>query len=142
MTYELQAVRINQLLSQETTAFTATLHRDGGLIAFVKNRGNGGAHLIEKIKPEDMQRLKTDAGERGVESFINDLLDEWLDKSFRTRLLLCNVIFRLKGDEAGAYRTVRRKRVLKTDSQRKQDAEEIRQWLESQYGDRLEMVEA
>ena len=56
MKAELKNVKIAEFLSEETTAFTATLYIDGKKVGFAKNDGRGGNnsiyHLSSKERPQ------------------------------------------------------------------------------------------
>jgi hypothetical protein len=53
MQVELKNVKVAEFLSQETTAFTATLYIDGKRTATISNNGHGGSNNIYPDKPGD-----------------------------------------------------------------------------------------
>ena len=51
MKLQLKNVKVSKRFSEETTAFTASLHVDGKKAADVRNDGRGGSHRIYFAEP-------------------------------------------------------------------------------------------
>lgn len=93
MKLELRNVKVAESLSEETTAYTATLYVDGKPTVDCSNHGQGGPDMYHPIKG-DRESLdaveKALGGPGGMESKIGDLLTAWMEerdaKRFKARL--------------------------------------------------------
>lgn len=132
MKAELKGVKINRGLSQETTAFSATLWLDGKPAAEVLNHGTGGSNILNftdwglrrkfdaycgSLPPDDGLAMDADF-------FVSLLLERWeFDK-----LLSTHTVFHLKDKtyRKGEYTTIKEK-----------FSPELKAWLVKEYGDKL-----
>jgi hypothetical protein len=136
MKLELRAVKTVKALSEETQCFSATVYADGRLAGTVSNRGHGGSHeyhwsdrvlgrQIEEwaaLQPTEFQFEKLDQQ-------IDRLLDAIEAAKWVARNTKKNVLFRLRGEKKGAWRTI--KGTLTTA---------IKDFLTKKYGEQLECI--
>lgn len=64
-------------MSEETIAFTADLHLDGKLIAYVKNSGHGGCndfHFLQGVKLNEDSPVNS----QSIDATVDQLLDEFI----------------------------------------------------------------
>lgn len=135
--YALQNLKTLNALSQETTCFDAILTLRGEAVAFVSNRGCGGAHHIRPLPDAmDNAQFQADLAKREFEdgslhSIIDDLLDlemnkHLIEKAKRKcqRDLAKKVIFTRHGDKAGAFRVL--KATFASPAEAKAKAEALR----------------
>lgn len=123
MVYSLKNVKIAHGLSQETLAFTGNLYADNCKVAECSNHGTGGpndVHFLSKTERErfaayaleliaerhpdmvDDDRSAYSAIDFAVGIMVEDVAQEqWLKRQTRRKYL-----FRVDGDQEGAYRTI------------------------------------
>lgn len=122
MQIELRNIKIANSLSEETTAFTATLYVDGKALAHCKNDGQGGPTdyriidselmpLLKKAEEHCIQlpALKLEGGgtwPMNLETFIDGLLDDHIEqkeaKKFTDKMekkMVNSVVFGTPGKE-------------------------------------------
>ena len=121
----LKSVKVFVGMSEETTAFTATLYINGKKAAHVKNDGRGGDnyprfldreletefHEFCKSLPstylyddDDPTKVMGGPYEKNYDSFIGDLLDEWMDNDQWKKTCRKGLVFLLKDGPVGEYR--------------------------------------
>lgn len=139
MNVGLKSVKISQHLSQETTAFSATVTLDGKNIGTVRNDGHGGSHVYLWDDRQAGIALEEWAATQELE-FKFEKLDQIVDRLLQAheqgrvkkrlaKLCQKEVLFRLKGDQAGRWRSLAMSYGPK-----------VRKQLDDQYGGRLECV--
>jgi hypothetical protein len=149
-TFELRDYQPAHHLSETTPAFTASLYIDGQWAADVRNDGRGGANRYY-FKDRDLERAfhvycealpplppdddYPDLGPLAMDAdlFIGELCERaeheaWVAKQIRT-----HVLFRLKGDAEGEYRTIAVTRARTANNRRRVVA-----YVRETYGERLE----
>jgi hypothetical protein len=121
---ELRNVKTHVKLSEETECFSATLYLDGKAACEVGNRGTGGPHeyrwlvgrecgLQQQFEAHVTTQPALELGD-GLGSvpcnsdiFVDRLLGEWDIVQQLKRWCKKDVVFRLKSDKSGAWRTFR-----------------------------------
>ena len=127
---QLKNVKIAWNMSEETTAFTATLYIDGAKAAYVKNEGTGGDNhprfmdrelekefheFCKSLPPhylyDDDDPIKVMDGPFPMtyDSFIGDLLTVWIENDDWKKACRKGLVFRLKNDNGDQYRTTKGK---------------------------------
>jgi len=120
MKVELKNVKVCQFASEETPCFHAVIYIDGQRAGTVSNDGQGGSDNLHFTDPKveqafhdyckslpadedpDLGKLEMDA-----ELFIAGLLDEYeTQKQFR-RWCKTKLVFRVKSDSEGQFRTLK-----------------------------------
>lgn len=111
----LKSIKIAAHLSQETTAFTATLFADGQRVADVRNTGTGGSHSYYwHVGRETREAVEAFASSQTLR-FNFEKLDQLVDalltrsqveKQFRNWMRR-STVFSLVGDKAGSWRTLK-----------------------------------
>jgi hypothetical protein len=145
MEITLKNVKIAAFASQETTCFEATLYIDGRRAAVVANDGGGGCNRYRFADRALEARFRAHCAalpplpadpERGygplpmdADLLVGQLLARHEAEKQHRRWCKDAVVFRLKGDEVGTYRS------LKTAF-----TERIRPGLVARYGDALEEI--
>lgn len=135
MKIELKNLKVYPRLSEETTAFTATVYADGKKVGEAKNDGHGGCNIYYWTNAELGRKVLEWAKAQPLE-FDFEHLDQILDKTIDKQELLqkmkrsCRkkLLFRLKGDARGSWRTLNAN-----------DAK-AREWVKAKYGDKIECV--
>jgi hypothetical protein len=154
MNIELRRIAYSARLSQETAAFSADVWIDGVKVGTAENNGHGGQTMVF-ISPPELY-AKADAYAKslpptvypardGMESFsspssldglIDDLLGKYLDekdtKAQYKRWCKTKVCFRLKGDKADEWRTMKLDGGKYTKRQK--------EYLVKKYGDQIEEI--
>lgn len=154
---ELKNVKVHPDMSEETTCYSATIYVDGKKVGFAKNNGHGGEDLIDiqdRATAEALEDFAVAECERlgifkkmeviddttkyhiAVECLFGKMLadheeEKWLRRQARTKIL-----FRVEGDEEGAWRTLTSKGGVKTQA----DRDSAYAYLDSKFGARLERV--
>lgn len=136
MKYTLKNVKLQNDMSDETQCFSAAIYCDGRKIGAVQNHGTGGSHEYWFPRHEDGEALNKFAQSLPHE-FDFDITDQYIDKLLlewdTTRQLKrwCKkeTLFRLKGDQEGAWR-----RILHTYDPA------VKQFIASKYGDQVEEI--
>tara|TARA_Y100000310_G_C20065527_1_gene526961 strand:+ start:55 stop:537 length:483 start_codon:yes stop_codon:yes gene_type:complete len=121
---QLKNVKIAWNMSEETTAFTATLYIDGKKAAHVKNDGTGGDNhpwfLDRKVEKEFHEFCKSlpliqpepefedmEPYPQNYDSFIGDLLTEWIEDDDWKKACKKGIVFTKHGEENnGKYWTI------------------------------------
>ena len=117
---ELKNVKIAQYLSEETTAFAASIYVDGKKAGTAKNDGHGGPNFVDWNDNElgrqveawanALPACKSDYSEDGLSMNMDFYISMLIEKhdlfSQIKRWIKKNVVFRLKGDDEGAWRQV------------------------------------
>lgn len=139
MKIELKNVKIAESLSEETIAFTASLWIDGRRVGRASNRGHGDPNRLE-FDDREVERQFNDYVNKlpPVESeygpldmcpdlFISELVVDVQHRQWLKRQTRNKIIFRLEGDDRGAYRTI-----PKTAKPSKAEA-----FIRQKYGDQI-----
>jgi hypothetical protein len=118
----LKNVKVAHHMSEETTAFTATLHINGKKAAYVKNEGRGGDNYprflnreletefhefcatLPVVKDEWHIENNIEPSPMDYDSFIGDLLTEWMENDDWKKACRKGLVFLLKDGPPGAYR--------------------------------------
>jgi hypothetical protein len=120
----LKSLKVAEHLSQETTAFTATVYVDGRLAGHATNEGQGGPNCVCWADKAAEQRVLAHIGslpeqtcELGgaetftlkpdVDSFLGDLVEQARKQKWVKRQTTKGLVFRLADDPEGTYRTVK-----------------------------------
>ena len=121
---QLKNVKIAWNMSEETTAFTATLYIDGAAAAYVKNEGTGGDNhprfmdrnlekefheFCKSLPPEYLDDDDDEPYPLTYDSFIGQLLTEWISNDDWKKACKKGLVFRLKNDNGDQYRTTKGK---------------------------------
>ena len=105
----LRNVKVAHHMSQETTAFTASLYIAGKKAAIVRNYGRGGDNWPHFTAPELREEFfqfcnslpstyLNDDGQPmplGYDSFIGDLLEDWMENDDWKRICKKHIAFKL-----------------------------------------------
>jgi hypothetical protein len=149
MKLTLKTVNINKAMSDETLCFDATVYADGKRAGIVCNRGCGGPNeyhwadrdlgaeieawaekeVIVTEDPTDPEKMMFIDFEK-LDWKIDEVLDAYLDNQWLKRQCRGKVLFRLKGDDDSAWRTLK---LRGSDGYTPQ----AKQWLEARYKDEL-----
>ena len=121
---QLKNVKVAWNMSEETTAFTATLYIDGAAAAYVKNEGTGGDNhprfmdrnlekefheFCKSLPPEYLDDDDDEPCPMTYDSFIGQLLTEWISNDDWKKACRKGLVFRLKNDNGDQYRTTKGK---------------------------------
>ena len=121
---QLKNVKVAWNMSEETTAFTATLYIDGAAAAYVKNEGTGGDNhprfmdrnlekefheFCKSLPPEYLDDDDDEPYPMTYDSFIGNLLTEWISNDDWKKACKKGLVFRLKNDNGDQYRTTKGK---------------------------------
>ena len=115
---QLKNVKIAWNMSEETTAFTATLYIDGKKAADVKNEGRGGDNhprfMDRELEKEFKEFCQTipypgESYSMTYDSFIGILLGEWIENDDWKKACRKGLVFRVKSDNEDQYRTTKGK---------------------------------
>lgn len=114
MKIELKAYRPSHLMSEETTAFTATIYVDGKHRGRVMNNGQGGPNRyagdVQDVASfaRSLPNRETEYGSlpNDLDLMVSDLIDKLEHARFLKRHTKTKVMFRLKEDSAGEWRNV------------------------------------
>jgi hypothetical protein len=156
MNFELKKVKYSPSLSEETNAFTAEVWLDGKKVGYASNRGHGGNTDVDLELPRrseildwvSKQPAKVYAASEGMKEFsvpydmevvVDDLMEKWLDEKYgegaqKKKWCKKQVVFRLKGDKAGSYRTLKKDALTGTYSKRQKE------YLVKTHGDKIEEI--
>jgi hypothetical protein len=100
-------------MSEETICFTCTVNLDGKPMWRAKNSGQGAETMLEYLKPTSGERISheeigkiTDIVDKFVIDSIADIQRE-KDKKAVARKLKKALFFRIKGQKAGSYYTIK-----------------------------------
>lgn len=130
--------------THDGVSFTADVYVDGVKAFVVENDGNGGENLYIPFKPElrpllekaeayakGLPALETEWGplEMDLDLLIADILEKKEEEKQLRRWCRKKVVFRLKDDPAGEYRTLQAGYSLMADD-----------FLVRKYGDKLEEI--
>jgi hypothetical protein len=120
MKIELKSLKIAQHLSEETTAFTATIYVDGMKVGTVKNDGQGGSnsYYLEKgwvdkleVYAKSLPDLQSAYGplKMDLDLLVDELMNKQEQEKHLKRQLKKTTFFRIQGEEYGAdeWRTVK-----------------------------------
>ncbi len=119
MKIELKNVRIVKQMSEETTAFTASIWIDGKRVGEASNRGHGDPILALFDNRETGDRFRAYCKtlppvveewgtlEMDGELFLAELVEQHAQKQWMMRQTRNKVLFRVEGDDSGAYRTIK-----------------------------------
>jgi hypothetical protein len=109
---QLKNVKIAWHMSEETTAFTATLYINGKKAAHVKNDGTGGDNhpwfLDRELGKEFYEFCKNlpypgESFNMTYDSFIGILLDEWISNDDWKKACKKGVVYTLTSHKDGEY---------------------------------------
>jgi len=115
---QLKNIKIASHLSEETTAFTASIYLDNVKIGTAENHGQGGntnvyvAKELDRFKAicadyhDDSGPYKTDECNFG-EELIDNLLDKHMISQQIKRWIKTKVVFRIPGDDPDEFRAVK-----------------------------------
>ena len=125
---QLKNVKIAWHMSEGTTAFTASLYIHGKKAADVKNEGRGGDNhprfmdrevekgfheFCKSLPPRDYGMDADGAFNEtypmNYDSFIGDLLAEWIENDDWKKACRKGLVFRVKSDNEDQYRTTKGK---------------------------------
>ena len=115
---QLKNVKIAWNMSEETTAFTASLYIDGKKAADVKNEGTGGDNyprfMDRELQKEFYEFCTTlpypgESFNMTYDSFIGILLGEWIANDDWKKACRKGLVFRVKSDNEDQYRTTKGK---------------------------------
>ena len=115
---QLKNVKIAWHMSEGTTAFTASLYIDGKKAADVKNEGRGGDNhprfMDRELEKEFKEFCLTipypgESYSMTYDSFIGDLLTEWISNDDWKKAFRKGLVFRVKSDNEDQYRTTKGK---------------------------------
>ena len=115
---QLKNVKIAWNMSEETTAFTATLYIDGAKAAYVKNEGTGGDNhprfmnrelekefheFCKSLPPEYLDDDDDEPYPMTYDSFIGQLLTEWIENDDWKKACKKGIAYTLTGHKDGEY---------------------------------------
>ena len=143
-TIELKNVKIYAGMSEETTAFDATLYIDGKRRCGVSNRGHGDPIAFDdwevfkelneygKTLPVETHTLSDGAtwtSQPDAESLVGDALSKWESTQWLKRQTRNKILFRVEGDGENEYRS------YKISQQVTRAA--VKSLIERTYGDKV-----
>jgi hypothetical protein len=108
---ELKNIKIITAMSEDSACFTATLYVDGKRTALCSNHGQGEPtdfDVLNKPKWDEFETYAKSVAKYEIEyaaQIVDALIFEEDMRKQRKRWLRSNVIFRLKGDKKGEWRT-------------------------------------
>lgn len=136
MNLSLSKVKIHDDMSDETTCFSAAIHLDGKKVGEVRNEGIGGCNgyywnnpTVGKQIEEWAKTQPTEFDFEKLDQIIDGMLSAHEEEKQLKRWCKTTTVFRLKGDEDGAWR---RMKVLYNS--------EVKMFLKEKYGDRIERI--
>lgn len=136
MKLELRSVKISKATSEETTCFSAVLYADGQKAGTVSNQGTGGCNLYRWDDPALGKRVKEWADQQPTEfdfekldQLVGDLLNRHEVLASLQRRTKKVTWFRLKGDKAREWRTVKAP-----------FAPQVKAFLVGKYGDQIDLI--
>lgn len=146
MNIELKNVSIDKQLSEETICFAASVYVDGVKVGDASNRGQGGPtdvwfsdEGVEKkvqayVATLPKGKLETGDGkvieyELGIDGLIDRLVAKEDEKREFRRWCKKKLVFRLKGDRDGEYRTLT-----------SPYSPEAKSWVVNKYGNDLDFI--
>ena len=139
MNVELKAVKTAKHLSQETIAYSASIYVDGKRIGVVSNSGTGGGNQYDWLNQKAAKvglslqiwakNQKTEYEYDKLDQIINDLADAFEDNQAMKRKCKTHIMFRLKGDPADEWRTIK----APYDDRAKAH-------MKKKYGDKIEVI--
>ena len=115
---QLKNVKIAWNMSEETTAFTATLYIDGKKAAYVKNEGTGGDNhprftdrelekefheFCKNLPPEYLDDDDDEPYPMTYDSFLGNLLSEWILNDDWKKACKKGVVYTLTSHKDGEY---------------------------------------
>ena len=113
---QLMNVKVAHHMSEETTAFTATLYINGKKAAYVKNWGTGGdtypRFMDRELEMEFYEFCKSlpdqDFGNgetypMDVDGFLDNLLSEWLENDDWKKICRKGIAYTLTSHKEGEY---------------------------------------
>lgn len=116
MQLKLKNVRTHRDISQETECFSAIVYADGKRVGRASNEGQGGPHRIEwydreagKAVDEWADKQPTQFEHEKLDQIIDALLAHECEREQIKRWCRQMTVFRLKDDQPGAWRTIKRK---------------------------------
>ena len=119
---QLKNVKIAWNMSEETTAFTATLYIDGAKAAYVKNEGTGGDNhprfmdrelekefheFCKSLPPEYLDDDDDEPYPMTYDSFIGQLLTEWISNDDWKKACKKGIAVVFKRHAKGEYSTIK-----------------------------------
>ena len=136
MKVTLKNVKIHKDMSRETDCFSATIYLDGRLVGAVRNEGSGGPNFYDWNDHDAGRRIAAWAKERDpsvqyehTDLVIAELLDEYSANQQLLRWCRKATCFRLAGDAAGNWRTVKAPY-----------SPAVKRFLVDKYGDKIERI--
>ena len=144
MKCELKNVKIASNLSRETIAFAASLWIDGKKAADYHNDGNGGCNIGSFDDPklgkqfhkwcESLPADKSKYGDLPMNEdlFISLLVEDYENQRWVKSQTRTKIIFRLKGDGEGSWRTLK--------VSKGQDRGAARKWIDDKYKGKVEVL--
>ena len=157
MRFQLKRISVNERLSEETIAFAADVWWNGRKAGVARNSGQGGGtdvhlHLLKREERDAIDRWIAIQPPRvypateqspsfsvplSLDVIVDDLVDAHLQEKHgeaaqKRKWCKKNVVFRLRTDAPGQYRTLKKDNGVFTERQRA--------WLTRTYGDQLEEI--
>jgi len=136
MNITLKNVQVYPRMSEETTAFNATIYLDGKKVGEVKNQGHGGCNFYHWTDPAKGKEINNWANAQELEfkfeqldQIIDKLLFKAEDEKWIAKQTKKQTIFLLVGDKADSWRTVK---APYTDK--------VKEFLVGKYGDKLVVI--
>ena len=136
MKVEVKNVKINNVMSEETLCFSASVYIDGKRAGEVCNRGHGGCNNYHWFDRELGKKFVKFANEQDTEfdfekddHLIGELVDDYEEQKEVRGWCRKQTVFRLKGEEKGAYRTLTVKY-----------GEKAKKYIEDKYGDKVDEI--
>ncbi len=139
MKLTLKSLKIVKEFSRETTCFSASLYADDKKVADVRNDGHGGCNLYRWVSPQAAERVVAWANAQKMDCDF-EKLDQLVDREITrvdlaktlTRWCRTTLIFRLKGDKADSWRTVK--------PQKGHTLAGSRQFVVKKYGEQVAVI--
>lgn len=110
----LSKIKIHPDMSEETNCFSATICLNGKEVGTVKNDGHGGSHMyhwhdreVGKQIEEWSETQETEFEHERLDQIVDVLLSKFEERKQLKRWCKKQTLFRLKGDEQGAWRTIK-----------------------------------
>ncbi len=136
MNFEIKKLSVQERLSEETLCFSADIWVDGKKIGEVTNRGHGGCNdyywhdaVKGKALEDYAKRTVTKFNFDQLDIIIGDVIEKMQSEKQIKRWCKTKTVFRLLGDAAGEFRTVKS---LFTPA--------VKTWLVGKYGSKIEKI--
>lgn len=114
MKVTLKGIKVNQVMSEETLCFSASIYLDGKRVGVVSNRGHGGPNEYQWSNAEAGRQIEawaetveTDYDFEKLDQIVDGLLEKAEEEKQLRRWCKKETLFSVEGDDNGAFRTIK-----------------------------------